>query len=61
MHACGIKFVGINVRGTCLVSENYEHFYPRKCPAILNASHSSYLQLTEATAQQNWAQLDLIH
>ena len=30
MHACDIKFVGINVRGTCLISENHEHLYPRK-------------------------------
>ncbi len=29
-HACGIKFVGINVRGTCLISENHEHFIPTK-------------------------------
>ena len=34
MHACGIKFVGINVRGTRLVSENHEHLYPPKVPAI---------------------------
>ncbi len=35
MHACSIKFVGINVRGTCLISENHEHFlYPQKVPAI---------------------------
>ncbi len=32
MHACGIKFVGINVRGTCLISENHEHLYPRNYP-----------------------------
>ncbi len=25
------------------------------------ASHSSYLQLTEGTTPQNWAQLDLLH
>ncbi len=30
MHACDIKFVGINVRGTCLIRENYEHFIPLK-------------------------------
>ncbi len=30
-HACDIKFVGINVRGTCLISENRKHLYP---PAI---------------------------
>ncbi len=31
MHACDInKFVGINVRGTCLISKNQEHLYPRK-------------------------------
>ncbi len=28
MHACDIKFVGINVRGTCLISENHKHLYP---------------------------------
>ena len=29
MYACDIKFVGINVRGRCLISENHEHLYPR--------------------------------
>ncbi len=28
------KFVGINVRGTCLIRENHEHLYPRKLLAI---------------------------
>ena len=27
MYACEIKFVGINVRGTCLIRENNEHLY----------------------------------
>ncbi len=26
--ACGIKFVGINVCGTCLISEHHEHLHP---------------------------------
>ncbi len=30
MHICGIEFVGIIVRGTCLISENHEHFIPTK-------------------------------
>ncbi len=34
MHACGIKFVGINVRGTCLISEKHESLYLRNIPAI---------------------------
>ncbi len=25
LHACDIKFMGINVCGTCLISENREH------------------------------------
>ena len=34
LHACDIKFVGINVRGTCLINENREHLYPQNIPAI---------------------------
>ena len=34
MHACNIKFVGINVRGACLISENHEHLYPRNIAII---------------------------
>ena len=30
MHACDIKFAVINVRGTCLIRENHEHFIPSK-------------------------------
>ncbi len=30
MHACDINFVGINVRGRCLISKNHEHFIPSK-------------------------------
>ncbi len=30
MPACGIKFVGINVRGTCLISEKPQTFIPIK-------------------------------
>ncbi len=29
-----IKFVGINVRGRCLINEIHEHLYPRNIPAI---------------------------
>ena len=29
MHVCDTKFVGINVRGRCLISENHEHLYPQ--------------------------------
>ncbi len=25
VYACDVKFVGINVRGTCLISKNHEH------------------------------------
>ncbi len=34
MHACDIKFVGINVCGTCLISENRKHLYPKNIHAI---------------------------
>ena len=33
MHA-DIKVVGINVGGTCLISENGEHLYPQNIRAI---------------------------
>ncbi len=34
-HACmRYIFVGVNVRGTRLISENHEHLYPRKLPTI---------------------------
>ena len=34
MLACDIKFMGINVHGTCLISQNREHLYPRNIYAI---------------------------
>ena len=43
MHACGTKFVGINVRGTRLISENHEHLYPLygiHRPVSINCDHS---------------------
>ena len=33
-NACDNKFVGINVRVTCLIHENHEHLYPRNILTI---------------------------
>ncbi len=43
MHVCNIKLVGINVHGTCLISENREHLYPRNIPAIRYHASLVYL------------------